>query len=160
MARTRTGWDVAILGARGAARAAHLLRIGSRAHADQGNEGSPVVVNILRFVQSGGSSASMQAPNMNPVAGLEGIQAALYMEPPWMKEKSEGDVPRREGERWVKLIDVPDVTPGGADQVLLSDRLQFDDSQYGPASEFKVVEIRPYVTAGWITVKCVYDRKD
>lgn len=145
-------------------RAHEILRRGAYAHAEQTNQpvtsGLPRTIAIHRSVVTiAGNSATRVPRTWAQVAGLDAIAGTVWLPAPWNEKKSETDIPLRDSERMVTLVDVPATVAEGEDVVLLTDRLSFDDPTYGVDSVFNVKRIHA-LPDGVTHVRVMYAHAD
>lgn len=145
-------------------RAHELLRRGAYGHAEQTNQpvtsGLPRTIAIHRsVVTAAGDSAARIPRTWAQVAGLDAIAGTIWLPAPWSERPSETEIPLRESERMVTLVDIPATAAEGEDVVLLTDRLSFDDPIYGADSVFNVERIHA-LPDGVTHVRVMYAHAD
>lgn len=102
----------------------------------------PTSVDVVRreVLTSGNTSLGI-APTWTTVAGLTDLVGHVRFSGKWVIEETGVELEIRQHQRIVMLADLPAGGLGGANELLLTDRLRFDDHVYG-SSVWRVLEIR------------------
>ena len=162
MAETRTGlhnW----LGLSGTQYSQELVRQAARVASElveQPTHGVPRVVDIVRKTKDLASPANgaLGLPaTWNPVAGLTGLSATMFMPNEWDSERDPTKVSVRASQRTLLIADVPQAGNIPEDCIMLTDKVRFIDPVYGD-SLFEIQEVNPIRGTGLISVTCVYSR--
>ena len=162
MAETRTGlhnW----LGLSGTQYSQELVRQASRVASElveQPTHGIPRTVDIVRKSEVGGSPANSALglpASWNPVAGLSGLSATLFLPNEWDGERDPTQLEVRASERTLLVADVPEAGTIPADRIMLTDKVQFLDPVYGD-SIFTIEDVNPIRGTGLIRIRAVYSR--
>jgi len=118
---------------------------------------------VRRQVTVAGTSSRQVATTWAAVAGLDGLTAYIRTSGKWLRKGDDRATELREGERAITLLDVPATGVAGeavpASVLTTDDRVRYSDPVYGTAT-FEVLEIRPRVAAGLVTVLTRYARED
>lgn len=102
----------------------------------------PVRVDVVRREQTApGAPSRGIAPTWSVVAGLSDLVGHVRFSGKWVMKDTGVEAEIREHQRIVMLADLPAGGSGGANELLLTDRLRFADNVYGTAV-WKVLEIR------------------
>lgn len=160
MAETRTGLD-AWLDLAGTSYAQELVRQASRVVSElseQPTNGIPRTVNIIRkTVIQAADTALMVAGTWNTVAGLENLQATMFQPSEWDKEKTEAAADIVRADRIFLIADVPAAGGTDADKILMTDKVQVDDPEFGQV-ELEILTVFPVRGTGLIKVETRYVR--
>tara|TARA_Y100001970_G_scaffold281779_1_gene393251 strand:- start:1614 stop:2108 length:495 start_codon:yes stop_codon:yes gene_type:complete len=161
MAQTRTGlnnW----LGEMGTNYAHELTRQAARIASELGEEatsGIPKVVSVLRRQEVTPANTALGIVGQyNAVAGLENIPATVFHPNKWNEEGTPADVNIREAKRSILLADVPAGGGVGADRVVPTDVIEYDDPLYGLA-QFEVKSATTVPGPGLVRVEVEYCRE-
>lgn len=163
MAQTRTGLDN-WLGEMGTDYAHELTRQAARVASELGEEatsGVPRVVTILRreHAPGVGNQALGIPPVWSSVNGLENLPATVFHPNKWDTTLTKGDIRLLEGKRTILVADVPAGGAVGADRIIPTDVIRYDDPLYG-LSQFEVLSSTPVPGPGLVLVEAQYVRRD
>ena len=161
MAQTRTGlnnW----LGEMGTDYAHELVRQASRVASELGEEatsGVPRTVSVLRREEVTAANTALGIIGAyNAVGGLQDLPATVFHPNKWDEESTPGDVKLREGHRNILVADVPAGGGVGADLIVPTDVIEYDDPLYGVA-QFEVLSSTPVPGPGLVRVEVRYSRE-
>ena len=127
---------------------------------EQPTHGVPRTVSIVRLSKDGGSLAdnALGIPaTWNPVAGLTGLSATMFMPNEWDGERDPTQLEVRASERTLLVADVPEAGTIPADRIMLTDKVRFDDPVYGD-SIFTIEEVNPIRGTGLVRIRAVFSR--
>ena len=125
------------------------------------NPSIPRTVNVLRREQT-------VAPNpvrgirgtWATVAGLEDLTAWVWLPSVWNDRQMQQGMPTlKEGQRVIVIADIPTAGSGGANRILPTDRVQYDDPTFGE-QVFAVTNVEPNQGAGLVRVTVEYIREE
>ena len=120
----------------------------------------PCVVDVIRREPDGPArSAIGLSPTWTTVAGLSGLQAHVRYNGRWKLETTGTEVELRDDQRIVMVADLPAGVAAGANQLLITDSLQFTDDVYG-SSEWKILETRDRGADGLCWALCEWAREE
>lgn len=118
-----------------------------------------VAVKRQEVVAPGTPSAGI-APTWSTVAGLGDIVGHVRTSGKWVDSETGQRIVLGDAERVVMLLDVPAGGNGLADEVLLTDRLVFDDEIKGAASVWDVKAVYLNKRDGIVICRASYARED
>jgi hypothetical protein len=160
MAETRTGLD-AWLGLAGTDYAHELVRQASRVVSElseQATTGIPRTVNIIRkTVVQAADTALAVAGTWQTVAGLGNLQATMFQPSEWDKDVPATATDIVKADRVFLIADIPAAGGTLADVVLMTDKVQVDDPEFGEV-ELQILSLFPIRGTGLIKVEAQYVR--
>ena len=160
MAETRTGLD-AWLGLSGASYAQELVRQASRVVSElseQPTNGIPRTVTLIRkAVTQAADSALMVAGTWQTVAGLANLQATMFQPSEWDKQSTAAAADIVRSDRVFLIADVPAAGGTPEDKILMTDKVQVDDPEFGSV-ELEILSVFPVRGTGLIKEETKYVR--
>ncbi len=160
MAETRTGLD-GWLGLSGTDYAHELIRQASRVVSELSEEatsGIPRTVNIIRSTVTQAADTALMIPGTwQTVAGLGNLQATMFQPSEWDKTSTDGPAEIVKADRVFLVADVPAAGGTVADRILMTDKVQVDDPEFGEV-ELEILSVFPVRGTGLIKVETKYVR--
>jgi hypothetical protein len=165
MAEVDTGLNP-FLGLTGAAYAMELVRQASFVTSElseQPTHGIPRTVDIVRLTEAvAADTAACIEGTWQPVAGLGSLTATLFQGSRrgingWGEDAPSGPAEVIKGSRVLLIADVPAAGGIADNKILLTDKVRFDDPEFGIV-DMAIKEVTPVRGTGLIHVSTVYNR--
>lgn len=160
MVETRTGLDP-WLGLTGTDYAHELIRQASRVVSELSEEatsGIPRVISIIRKTQSVAADTALGIPaTWQAVAGLTDLQANYFQPSAWDAVRPAQTTEITEAKRTLLIADVPAQGGVSADRILLTDKVQVDDPEFGVV-DLAIKSVAPVRGTGLIHIEAAYVR--
>ena len=162
MASTTTGLDP-WLGFAGTSYVHELTRQAFRIAEEMTEEATtsaniPRTVNVVRKTETVAANTALGVEaTCQVVNGLENLQSLIFYPRQW-EEDQPAEARLKSGERMIVIADVPAAGNAGANQVMLTDRVQYNDPTYGD-SFWQVLEVQTISGPGMARIKVQFDRQ-
>jgi hypothetical protein len=120
----------------------------------------PCMVNVLRREPDGPArSAIGLSPTWTTIAGLSGLVGHYRFNGKWVDKLTGEQVDLRDNQAIIMVADLPAGGSAGANQLLVTDRLQVVDDIYGTVV-FQPMEVRDRAADGLCWALCEWAREE